>query len=396
VAYIQAGTVVECYATGAVAGTSAAGGLAGFSSNGDAVTRCYWDMDRSGLTTSAGGEGRTTAQMRQQSTYVDWDFQAQWGIAPDWNDGYPFTPRPGFWRVRFLAVGNGEVVGATSQVVANGEDAMSVTAVSAYGFTFARWEEDGSTENPRTLTHVTSDMTLTATFREANARAANGVFRAKVAGAGRGLWDLTDAYSTTVKGNPLTLNLVHDPSGKLSGTATYTMAPYTPISMPIKGSVRGTRGSITMKGALRGADSGKTVAVTLLLDLTVDTANHRLVGRLTGSFRSNSTTTPVDDPVLLDIPQTMDGTWTLEFDLDQSGRKVTGTATLTLANDVQHTFFVRGKTGANRTAVLSLAGDPSDPASMPISIRTTITPLEGGWARIESLAGRGYGQTLGW
>jgi hypothetical protein len=68
----------------------------------------------------------------------------------------------------------------------------------------------------------------------------------------------------------------------------------------------------------------------------------------------------------------------------------------TLSNDVKHTFVVRGKTGANNTAVLSLAGDPSDPAAAAIKIKTTITPLEGGWARIESFAGRGYGQAVGW
>jgi hypothetical protein len=34
--------------------------------------------------------------------------------------------------------------------------------------------------------------------------------------------------------------------------------------------------------------------------------------------------------------------------------------------------------------------------SKAISIRTTLTPLEGGWARLESFSGKGYGQTVGW
>ena len=55
-----------------------------------------------------------------------------------------------------------------------------------------------------------------------------------------------------------------------------------------------------------------------------------------------------------------------------------------------------GKAGANNTAVLALTDDPSDPAAKPITIKTTITPLEGGWARIESFSGKGYGQTVGW
>jgi hypothetical protein len=45
---------------------------------------------------------------------------------------------------------------------------------------------------------------------------------------------------------------------------------------------------------------------------------------------------------------------------------------------------------------LSLAGRPAEVAAKAIQIRATITPLEGGWARIESLSGRGYGQLLNW
>ena len=57
---------------------------------------------------------------------------------------------------------------------------------------------------------------------------------------------------------------------------------------------------------------------------------------------------------------------------------------------------MRGKIGSSNTAVLTLSGSPSDPASKAIAIKTTVTPLEGGWARLESFAGRGYGQALGW
>lgn len=38
----------------------------------------------------------------------------------------------------------------------------------------------------------------------------------------------------------------------------------------------------------------------------------------------------------------------------------------------------------------------ADPAAKATKIRTTITPLEGGWARIETFSGKGYGQTVSW
>jgi hypothetical protein len=275
-----------------------------------------------------------------------------------------------------------------------------VTATWATGYRFVNWTEDGdevSTAADYGFA-VTLNRSLVAHFRVAGSVPANGAFRVQVdAGtvATRGLWDLTGTYAASAKGDPLTLNLVHDPTGRLSGTATYTVAGDTAITMPIKGSLKGARGSITMKGSMRGADPTRTVSVALTLNLTVDTAHRQLVGRLTGSSKANGTTTPVNDDLTLAIPAPMDGTWTLRFQLAQAGRAVTGTAELTLSNLVRHTFVVQGR-AKGTTAMLVLSGDPADPAAQDLRIRTTITPLEGAWARPESLTGKGYGQTVGW
>ncbi|MDR9467747.1 MAG: GLUG motif-containing protein [Marinospirillum sp.] len=48
------------------------GGLVG-NSSGANITHSYWDTTTSGLTTSAGGEGKTSEQMRNATTYKDWD-----------------------------------------------------------------------------------------------------------------------------------------------------------------------------------------------------------------------------------------------------------------------------------------------------------------------------------
>ena len=45
-------------------------------------------MDTSGQETSVDGEGKTTAQMKQRATFVDWDFASVWDIAE--NQTYPF------------------------------------------------------------------------------------------------------------------------------------------------------------------------------------------------------------------------------------------------------------------------------------------------------------------
>lgn len=44
------------------------------------VTSSYWGEEESGVTTSAGGEGKTIAEMEMQSTFVGWDFTNVWTI----------------------------------------------------------------------------------------------------------------------------------------------------------------------------------------------------------------------------------------------------------------------------------------------------------------------------
>ncbi|MCK4978795.1 MAG: T9SS type A sorting domain-containing protein, partial [Candidatus Delongbacteria bacterium] len=76
--------VISCYSTGSVTGSSDVGGLIGRAAA--TATNCYWDIESSGQTTSARGEGRTTDDMTppySDSTYVDWDFENIWSI------GYP-------------------------------------------------------------------------------------------------------------------------------------------------------------------------------------------------------------------------------------------------------------------------------------------------------------------
>jgi hypothetical protein len=74
-------TITNCYATGSVSGNSNVGGFAG--SNLDTITSCYWDKDTSGMATSDGGVGKTTAEMKKQATFTGWDFTNIWSIVED-------------------------------------------------------------------------------------------------------------------------------------------------------------------------------------------------------------------------------------------------------------------------------------------------------------------------
>lgn len=81
--------VEYCYSSAKVSGDSNVGGLIGDSYQ-LMLTSCYWDIEASGISTSAGGAGKTTEQMKDISTYAGWDFASIWNIDPSINEGYPF------------------------------------------------------------------------------------------------------------------------------------------------------------------------------------------------------------------------------------------------------------------------------------------------------------------
>jgi hypothetical protein len=72
----NSGTVSNSYSSGSVTGGNITGGLTG--SNEGTVSNCFWDMQTSGQTTSAGGIGKTTAEMKSIVTFTraGWDIMA--------------------------------------------------------------------------------------------------------------------------------------------------------------------------------------------------------------------------------------------------------------------------------------------------------------------------------
>jgi hypothetical protein len=80
-------SISNSYATGSVTGTSNVGGLVGYMGYLAFVMNSFWDTETSGQTTSAGGTGKTTAEMKQQATF-GWDFTNIWNIYEGYS--YPF------------------------------------------------------------------------------------------------------------------------------------------------------------------------------------------------------------------------------------------------------------------------------------------------------------------
>ncbi|MBF0657751.1 filamentous hemagglutinin N-terminal domain-containing protein [Psychrobacter sp. NG25] len=103
------GIIRNSYATGTVKGTNSVGGLVGF--NGGAVDQSYssgevsgntfigglignneygtakssfWNTDTSGISTSAGGTAKTTAELKQLSTFEGWDIDTAGATGKVW------------------------------------------------------------------------------------------------------------------------------------------------------------------------------------------------------------------------------------------------------------------------------------------------------------------------
>ena len=72
---VSLGTILNCYSTGVVSGNINTGGLVGRHEEGN-VNASFWDTLTSGWATSAGGTGKTTAEMQTASTFLEtgWDF----------------------------------------------------------------------------------------------------------------------------------------------------------------------------------------------------------------------------------------------------------------------------------------------------------------------------------
>ncbi len=89
----ETGEIINSYSTGQVTGSGYyQGGLVGFKHNSAKDSGSFWDTESSDIYESVGGEGKTTSEMKDASTFMteNWDFIDIWTISPTVNAGYPY------------------------------------------------------------------------------------------------------------------------------------------------------------------------------------------------------------------------------------------------------------------------------------------------------------------
>ena len=197
------GNIINTYSTGAVSGNSSVGGLVGYNSNTiydsystglvsatgsgpnaigglvgsntGTVFVSFWDTQTSGLASSAGGTGLTTAQMMTQANFSGWDFTTIWGMIP--NVSYPylqwqFATAPQIVSGILSGAGNS---GKTIQIAQNGS-LLTTASTGADGFYYLTLSANSIASGHDLLSYLSSaGSTPAATVRLSDGNSLTGI-----------------------------------------------------------------------------------------------------------------------------------------------------------------------------------------------------------------------------
>ena len=138
------GSVVRCCSIGTVSGEYPGGFTGGLSHRVGYVSNSFWDIQTSGMTTSPGGTGKTTSQMKTQSTFTNagWDFVNYWDIEE--SNTYPYLrdiPQFQAWypEAKLTNTLKGEMVSSWDH---NADHADFDDSVYEGGVVLASWTSD--------------------------------------------------------------------------------------------------------------------------------------------------------------------------------------------------------------------------------------------------------------
>ncbi|MGQ9545764.1 MAG: GLUG motif-containing protein [Dehalococcoidia bacterium] len=181
-------TVMDSYAAGKVTGNSSVGGLVG--DNIATVKNSFWDREASGIEVSAGGTGKTNAEMKDISTFSDasaegldepWDITAvAWGEtdhAYAWNivqnQSYPFLSGKQFilYNLTINKTIGGKIVAPGPGVHAyHAGEVVNLVVEADELYRFVNWTGDVATIADVTATNTTitmnGDYSIMAIFKK--------------------------------------------------------------------------------------------------------------------------------------------------------------------------------------------------------------------------------------
>ena len=172
---LNSGTITNCYAAATISCPDS-NGFCRATAIGGVITSCYWDTQVSGIPSSGGGgTGKTTAEMKQQATFVGWDFTT----TPIWqiNEGVSYPTLTGI-TINYTLTASSSVGGA---VTTPGEgifgpysasEVVNLVATPAPSYYFVNWTGSGVTagkvanpNSPSTTILMDGNYSVQANFR---------------------------------------------------------------------------------------------------------------------------------------------------------------------------------------------------------------------------------------
>ncbi len=157
-------TISNSYAGGAVTGLSLVGGLVGENDNVASVTNSFWGTETSGQASSAGGTGKTTAEMTNSTTFSAWDgaiwsfdagsggVGAGYGVASPYLTNVTTEADKAAIRSSLFAGGYGYTAGLGAYTITNWQQLQNINIVVNQGYDFTLSNDlDSATEGYATL-----------------------------------------------------------------------------------------------------------------------------------------------------------------------------------------------------------------------------------------------------
>jgi hypothetical protein len=217
------------------------------------------------------------------------------------------------------------------------------------------------------------------------------------------VWDFSDSYYTSADyydgqvGLGISITIVQDVAGKVTGSGyveVEALGYYFDVPVEVKGKINVKNGIVTFKFSLKGEDDFSLYGEDIWLKVMISRATvvlNRATGTMYGTAKAKmcakanvqgqkiSGCDKPDEIVMdLDGPSGMTGGAILEIDaaLDEKGKKLEGSAELTLSNGDEYPLYAKGKYNSKKDETkLSLKG--SDEASKKIKVKLSINERNG-------------------
>jgi len=278
---------------------------------------------------------------------------------------------------------------------------VQITATAKSGWTFAGWS-DGNLQTPRTITITADGLIVAANFMSATG---GSITSPMFSGPTNGLYDLTHALtnlSAAFNGGVLTngqtnvvniterLSVVQSITGATIATGTVTTVTVIPsdsgsftfpATYKLKGSIKSAGSNLLLSLAFTGKGSTMSNAVTTKYSESVTlliTADHNgiMTGRQTGKASQSGRdggTSKILNPTFGPEPFMFAPLgWHLSMTLTSTTTKVTGHATVNLANGRIFPFTVTGTTKSG-TSKLILTGTSTGGSDTAKGGKLTVT-----------------------